>query len=255
VKRFPGCCAAILLVVVPVHTDNLVLVAGGDRADLASPFGVAFDSSGNLYFVEMKANRVGRIDADQRVSIAGSGTKGSVGDGGSALRAEFDGPHSLAVGMDGVIYVADTWNNRVRKIDPKSGIITNFAGGEKGFGGDGGPAAKAKFGGVYCIAFDPAGKTIYLADLDNRRIRAIDMKTGIVTTIAGNGTKGVPTDGAKATEAPLLDPRAVAADDKGNIWILERGADMLCASSMPPARSAPWLAPAKKDLPATEAKL
>src|SRR5437762_3226872 len=79
--------------------------------------------------------------------------------------------------------------------------------GEKGFDGGGGPAAKAKFGNVYCLAFDDRKEKLYIADLDNRRIRMIDMKTGIVTTHAGNGQKGVPADDAAAAEAPLLDPR------------------------------------------------
>src|SRR5437764_1286538 len=83
--------------------------------------------------------------------------------------AEFNGPHSLVAAPNGDLYIADTWNNRVRKIDGKTGIISSFAGtGEKGFAGDGGPAAKAKFGGVYCAAFDPRHEKLYIADLDNR---------------------------------------------------------------------------------------
>src|SRR5262249_18741810 len=118
--------------------------------------------------------------------------------------------------------------NRVRRLDPKTGIVTPFAGtGEKGYGGDGGPAAKAQFGAIYCVAFDPKGERLYLADLDNRRIRAIDRKTGIVPTVAGNGEKGVPADGAEAVKAPLVDPRAVAVDGKGNIYILERSGHAL----------------------------
>ena len=221
-------CAIVVLVVAPLRADKIVLVAGGDKSELTSPFGVAFDSAGHLYFVEMTANRAVRLDAGERVALAGTGKKGTSGDGGPALQAEFDGPHSLAAGPDGSLYIADTWSNRVRKLDLKTGTIAAFAGTcEKGFAGDGGPARAAKFGGVYCIAFDPAGKNMFLADLDNRRIRAIDMKTGVVSTVAGNGAKGVPKDGAAAVNAPLLDPRAVAADSKGNIYILERGGHAL----------------------------
>lgn len=97
----------------------------------------------------------------------------------------------------------------------------------KGFAGDGGPALEAQFGGIYCLAFAPRGDPLYLADLDNRRIRAIDMKTGTVSTIAGNGKKGVPKDGADATQAPLVDPRAVTADAQGNVYILERSGHAL----------------------------
>jgi DNA-binding beta-propeller fold protein YncE len=217
---------------------KVVLVAGGGsghdgvpatKARLEEPFGVDFDQAGNLYLVEMTGQRVCRIDRKGMLTtLAGTGRKGNGGDGGPALQAEFNSMHSLAVAPSGDVFVADTWNNRVRKIDTKTGRVVPFAGtGEKGFGGDGGPALEARFGGVYCLALDPHSERLYLADLDNRRIRAIDLKTGVVTTIAGNGQKGVPEDGADALKAPLLDPRAVAVDAKGNVYILERAGHAL----------------------------
>ena len=78
-----------------------------------------------------------------------------------------------------------------------------------------------------CIALSRGGEALYLADLDNRRVRAVDLATGVVTTLAGNGTKGVPEDAAVAAEAPLVDPRAVAADGSGHVYILERGGNAL----------------------------
>jgi DNA-binding beta-propeller fold protein YncE len=216
--------------------DKVVLVAGagGDgslalKGKLDGPFGVAFDRAGNTFIVEMTGQRVLKIDDKGKLTtFAGTGKKGDGGDGGPATEAEFNGPHSIAVGLDGTVYVADTWNNRVRAIDPKTGTIRAFAGtGEKGFAGDGGPATKAQFGGVYCVAFDPKGEQMYLADLDNRRIRAIDMKTKTVRTVAGNGEKGVPEDRAEAVKAPLVDPRAVAADGAGNVYVLERSGNAL----------------------------
>src|SRR5438445_9999798 len=93
--------------------------------------------------------------------------------------------------------------------------------------GDGGPAVKARFGNIYCASLDPSGERLYLADLDNRRIRVVDLGTGVVTTVAGNGKKGVPEDGADAVKAPLVDPRAVTVDDKGNVYILERSGHAL----------------------------
>jgi DNA-binding beta-propeller fold protein YncE len=218
--------------------DRLVIVAGGGKGDdrvpatevrLREPFGVAFDRAGNLYAVEMTGGRVLKVDPKGVLTVvAGTGKKGSGGDGGPASKAQFDGMHSLAVAADGTVYLADTWNNRVRKLDPRSGVVTAFAGtGEKGYGGDGGPALKAKFGGVYCVALDPEGKRLYLADLDNRRVRVIDLRTGVVTTVAGNGKRGVPRDGADARSEPLVDPRAVAADRKGNVYILERSGHAL----------------------------
>lgn len=219
----------VLLGVSSARADKIVLVAGDEKAKLTQPFAVDFDESGNLFFVEMTANRLGKLDAKGNLTILGGiGTKGDAGDDGPAEKAQFNGPHSLVVGADGSVYIADTWNNRVRKFDPKSAKLVAFAGtGEQGFAGDGGPALMAKFGGVYCLAFDPNREKMFIADLDNRRIRAIDLKSGKVATVAGNGTKGVPEDGAIATEAPLVDPRAVAVDGKGNIFVLERSGHAL----------------------------
>lgn len=217
---------------------TLVLVAGGDdpaepvratQGRLQGPFAVDLDPQGRLLLVEMTGHRVRAIDTSGMLStIAGTGRKGFAGDGGPARNAEFNGMHSLVVAASGDIFVADTWNNCIRRIDPQSGIISRFGGtGKKGFGGDGGPASSAEFGGVYCLAFDPSGKLLYVADLDNRRIRTIDMQTGIVQTVAGNGEKGIPPDGAQARQAPLVDPRAVAADGQGNVYILERSGNAL----------------------------
>jgi DNA-binding beta-propeller fold protein YncE len=228
----------LFFVSAPSRADKIVLFAGGTedkdgiaatKTKLNGPFGVASDKAGNFYLVEMLGLRVRRVDAKGiSTIIAGTGDKGTGGDGGPAQKAGLDGPHSLDATPEGDIYLADTWNNRVRKIDGKTGVITTVAGtGEKGFSGDGGPAVKAKFGGVYCVALDSSGANIYVADLDNRRIRAVDLKSGMVKTVAGNGEKGVPEDGAVATNAPLIDPRAVAVDAKDNVYILERGGNAL----------------------------
>jgi hypothetical protein len=227
-----------LLQLLAAHGAKVVLVAGGgDRVTgsalecrLHEPFGVAFDSFGNLFVAEMeKGQRVLKIDLDGRMHIvAGTGEKGNRGDGGPAAQATFNGLHNLAIAPGGDIYLADTWNNRVRKIDPKTGWISSFAGtGRKGFGGDGGPAAKAEFGSVINVALDPAGTRLYVADIDNRRVRAIDLDGEIVATVAGNGVKGLPTDGTDAKSAPLIDPRAVAVTAKGEFYILERSGHAL----------------------------
>jgi DNA-binding beta-propeller fold protein YncE len=222
----------------PEPAGRLELVAGGGtggdgvsarQARLVSPFGIGFDSAGTLYFVEMLGHRLRKIGPEGNVAtLAGTGREGSGGDGGPAAGAALNGPHSLAVAGNGDIFVADTWNNRVRRIDARTGRITNFAGtGRKGFSGDGGPAAQADFGGIYCLALDEARQTLDLADLDNRRVRRIDLKTGIVSTVAGSGAKDVPADGENAVSAPLVDPRAVALDDRGNLYILERSGHAL----------------------------
>jgi sugar lactone lactonase YvrE len=222
----------------PAHAAKLVLVAGGgpQAADapaieckLLAPFGVDFDRAENTYVNEMTGNRLVRIDPAGRLTVlSGTGQKGDGGDGGPARGASYNGPHNLAVTPDGDIYVADTWNNRIRKIDARTGLITVVAGtGRKGFNGDGGPAAQADFGGIYCASLSPDGQKLYAADLDNRRVRVVDLATGVVTTVAGNGSKGAPADGAVAREAPLVDPRAVAADAQGNVYILERSGHAL----------------------------
>ena len=159
----------------------------------------------------MISNRLGKIDPTGKVTI---------------LSTNLDGPHSLALAPDDVIYISDTWKNRVQKFDLRTGAMTTVAGtGEKGFSGDGGPAKQAKFDGIHCVSL--AGDNLYLADLGNRRIRALNLKSGIVKTVAGNGEKGIPSDGSIAVEAPLVDPRAVIGDIKGNIYILERSGNAL----------------------------
>lgn len=223
------------------RADKLVLVAGGGdggegafatEAKLIQPFGVDFLGD-NIVVVEMaKGERVRTFGPQGRIAtLAGKvGEKGDAGDGGPGSDARFNGIHSLAVGPDEQIYVADTWNNRVRIVERRGLLVKPFAGtGGKGFSGDGGPAAKAKFGGCFCVGFDPAGKNCFITDLDNRRIRKVELATGIVTTVAGSGEKGVPKNGEQATNQPLVDPRAHAVDAKGNLYILERGGHALRA--------------------------
>lgn len=221
----------------PARGEKVVLVAGGANATLPTPardgkldgpFGVDLLPSGNLIIVEMLGGRILSIDSKGMMDWrAGIGGKGFAGDEGPAQKAQFNGPHNLVVDKGGDIYVADTWNNRIRRIDSKNRVTTFAGNGTRGFSGDGGSAAQAEFGGIYCIAFDPSQKHLYVADLDNRRIRMIEMSSGIVTTVAGNGKSGVPRDGDKAQDAPLVDPRAVAADNSGNVYILERKGNAL----------------------------
>jgi len=229
----------LLSAVVVARADKVVLVAGGGEkgdgapateARLHHPFGVDFDKSGAMFIAELEGGHVHRVDVKGIFStIAGTGEKiGDAGDGGPAEKATFNGMHSLAIAPSGEIYIADTWNNRVRKIDQKGMTIGPFAGtGKKAYAGDDGPAVKADCGGIYCVAFSPDAKTLYLADLDNRRIRAVEMSSGTIRLIAGNGERGVPVDGAVAREAPLVDPRAVAADGDGKVYILERSGHAL----------------------------
>jgi sugar lactone lactonase YvrE len=219
------------------NADKLVVVAGGGdggdgspalKAKLVEPFGVGFDKAGTMFIIEI-TGRLLKLDAKGTVStVAGALKKGYEGDGGPAAKALFNGPHHLVLAPNDDIYIADTWNWCVRKIDARTGTISTLAGtGKKGYSGDGGPATKADCGGIYCLALDSKGERLYLADLDNRRIRMVELSTGIMATIAGNGQKGVPADGGMAKDSPLVDPRAVAVDAKGNVYVLERSGHAL----------------------------
>jgi sugar lactone lactonase YvrE len=199
------------------------------QVKLIEPFAVAFDSRGNWYICEYKGERIIRVDTHGKTSpFAGTGIVGHSGDGGRASSAAFHDPHGIVIGKDQKLYVADTLNHAIRRIDLKSGSVENLAGtGEAGYNGDGGPGDRAKFNGTFGLDLNQKGDKLYVADLNNRRVRMIDLKSGIVSTIAGTGESGVPADGADAAESPLVDPRAVAVDSKGNVYILERRGNAL----------------------------
>lgn len=210
-RRIAALLGACLLAAPAPSAQTSPVIRLAAAGGLDEPFAVDFDADGRMYIAEMAGNRVSVRDADGRFF---------------RIAASFDGPHHLLTGPDGFIYVADTRNHMVRRIDPGSGEVTRVAGtGARGFSGDGGPALAATFSGVYALAFH-AGQ-LYIADLDNRRIRAVDLSTGLVRTVAGNGERGVPADGALALSQPLVDPRAVAVDQAGQIYICERAGHAL----------------------------
>lgn len=215
-----------------VVMGNLLPAEGGVASKpgpLKAPFGVDWDSKGTMYIVELGGGRVFELSKEGKLAqMAGDGSKSYKGDGGPAKEATFNGMHNVAVGANDDIYISDTWNNCIRKIDAKSRTITTVAGtGKAGFGGDGGPATKAMFNYVMCVTFNKSKDKLYIADINNRRNRVMDLKTGVVQTVAGNGQKGVPRDGDLATDSPLIDPRAVAIDSKNNVYVLERGGHAL----------------------------
>jgi streptogramin lyase len=220
---------------VTVVVGHLLPSEGGPAqtpsSPLDSPFGIDFDPGGNMTIIELAGGRVHRLAPGGRLTqIAGDGSAGYGGDGGPAARATFNGMHNLAVRPSGDVFIADAWNHCIRKIDAASGVITTFAGtGTAGFSGDGGPAKEATFNFLMCVTLSPDNRRLHLADLKNLRVRVIDLETGRVDTVAGNGVQGVPPDGAVANNSPLVDPRAVAADAQGTVYILERSGHALRA--------------------------
>lgn len=209
--------------------DRIHLVAGGTqegtgieakKAVLKEPFGTEFDPGGHLWIIEMvSGNRLLQVDGGGILThVAGQEKPGYSGDGGPALNAQFNGPHNLAIRPNGNILIGDTWNGCIREVDVKAGTVKTLEGWKA-------PKGKERGNGPYCITLDFSGDSLYIADL--RQVHRLDLATGIAKVIAGNGQKGVPEDGAIATEAPLVDPRAVAADRQGNVYILERNGHAL----------------------------
>jgi DNA-binding beta-propeller fold protein YncE len=137
--------------------------------------------------------------------------------------------HNLAWASNNLLYISDTHNNLVRKINGNNNRLSTLAGtpNQKGFSGDNGLAEKAKLDTPISISLTPDEKTLLIADIRNRRIRAVDLNSGIIRTIAGNGKKGKPIDGKLTLKQPLMDPRAAVMDNDGNLFVLERNGHAL----------------------------
>jgi DNA-binding beta-propeller fold protein YncE len=215
--------AIVLFISAPARSqEKLAIVVDGDPL-LTTPFGFDFLPDGSLVVADFNGNRICKIDRDNHVAVVAGGGEAGHRDG-PLDRARFNQPHNVVVAGDGNLLVADTSNHCVRLIDLSRGEVTTVAGKpESGFAGDGGPARDALFNQAYHVVATEHG--FLLVDLGNRRIRAIEQ--GMIRTVAGNGDKGVPNDGALAGAAPLVDPRAVARDRQGNVWILERSGNAL----------------------------
>ena len=194
------------------------------QALLREPFMCAFDQQGNLYVAEAPNHCVRRIDRDTGVitTVAGTGSVGYSGDGGPATQATFNEPYSLEIDGNGDIYIVDRLNAVVRKVDGSSGVITTVAGtGEPGYGGDDGPGSQAQLREPNDCFLDGRGGLL-IADIQDQRIRRLDLASGIITTFAGNGEKVRGSDGGPAINASILGSRAVCMDSKGNTYIAER---------------------------------
>lgn len=193
-------------------------------AELDFPQGVAVDANGNLYIADRDNNRIRKVDVTTGIitTVAGNGTAGDAGDGGQATAAELDSSQDMALDAVGNIYISDWLNNKIRKVDANTGIITTIAGtGDSGFSGDGGAATAARLRSPSGITLDAAG-TIYFSDRSNDRIRKIDTN-GIITTVAGKGGfNAFSGDGGQAVDAEFNDPNGITIDGDGNIYVMDR---------------------------------
>ncbi len=214
-------------------TEKISTVAGtgtpgfsGDNgpaasAELNRPLGVAVDGSGNLYIADAVNNRIRKVDTTGNIStIAGDGTQGFSGDNGPAAGACLSFPSGVTVDANGSLYIADTFNNCIRRVDHITKNISTMAGdGTQGFSGDNGPAASAKLNRPLGVAAD-GSSNLYIADTVNNRIRKVDA-TGNISTVAGDGTKGFSGDNGPAANAQLDYPDGVAVDGSGSLYIAE----------------------------------
>jgi hypothetical protein len=226
----------------PAVTGNISPYAGiGDSgyagdgaaavsATLTTPGGVALDGAGNLYIADTGNNVVRKVTKATGIisTVAGNGTGGFAGDGAAAVSAELNQPWGVTVDSSGNLYIADTANQCIRRVDAGTGIITTVAGngvssgvgdGKGTFSGDGGQATLAGLSLPYAVAFDASGN-LFIPDSANNRIRRVAL-TGIISTVAGTGSAGWKGDGFAATAAFLNNPSGVALDPAGNIYIAD----------------------------------
>jgi sugar lactone lactonase YvrE len=185
-----------------------------------APYRVVTDRAGNIYIADFYNNRIRKVDTSGMITtVAGTGTQGYNGDGILAVNAELNSPSAVAVDGSGNLYIVDTWNHRIRKVD-SSGTINTIAGtGFAGVLGDGGAATSAQLNEPGGISLDSSGN-VYIADYANSKIRKIDA-AGTINTIAGLGSFGYSGDGGPATSASLNLPTGVAVDRVGNVYIAD----------------------------------
>jgi sugar lactone lactonase YvrE len=182
----------------------------GPESGLKNPFGVAFDDKGSMIIAEYLGGRLWDYSKSGQLTQLVKDTP-------------FNGMHNLARTRNGHIYISDTRANLIRMLDENTGKVTIVAGtGELGYNGDGIPATQAMLADPISISLSHDDKELYISDIKNFRVRVIDLTTGMIRTAAGNGTSAAPEDGEVASASPLVDPRAAAADSKGNLYILSR---------------------------------
>jgi hypothetical protein len=192
-------------------------------AELNFPTDLALDAAGNLFIADVRNNVIREVNAATSLisTVAGTGTAGYNGDGIAATSAELNGPTSVAVDAAGDLYIADYSNNLVRKVTVATGLISSIAGtGTAGYNADGIPASSAELNQPDDVVFDAAGNLVIAEDAGDR-VREVNATTGLISTIAGNGSFGYNGDGIAATSAQLNEPEGVAVDAAGNVFIAD----------------------------------
>ncbi len=197
------------------------------------PIAVTVNDSLDVFYIDAMTNTINKVNHTTGVMsviggyITNSTNVGYAGDGGLATTAIFNGPQAIAADDSGNVYIADKLNFRVRKIFAKNGIIQTYAGtGVNGFSGDGAAATSAKLGTAYGLCLDDSSN-LYITDQQNVRIRKVFKTSGVITTIAGNGSTGYTGDTGVATSATFNQPCGIAADDSGNIYIADRNNNVI----------------------------
>jgi trimeric autotransporter adhesin len=216
-----------------IGTDGVITTVAGNggaaysgeggpatAAEMGFPSGIAVDGVGNLYIALGALARVCKVDVSGTVStIAGTGIVGYSGDGGSATAAQLNEPVGVGVDFSGNVFIADEFQNVVRRVNT-AGIIATVAGNMwGGYAGDGGPATAAELDAPMGVAIDGSGN-LFIADEGNHVIRKVGA-SGVISTFAGTGVQGFSGDGGAATEAELCCPAAVAADTHGGLYFCD----------------------------------
>ena len=211
----------LILLFLPMLVNGQIITtyAGGGTIPIPDPIGGVFDKYDNYYCAGGDGNIVCKVSNTGIITtIAGNSISGFSGDSSLATSAELHTPTSVKLDTAGNFYICDANNNRIRKVDAITGIITTIVGGNSaGFGGDNGPAISATLNDPQDICFDKWGN-LYIADMFNHRIRKVDI-SGIITTIAGIDTPGYSGDNGPATAAKIRAPSGLAIDDTGNLYI------------------------------------
>lgn len=192
---------------------------------LGGPFNVVFDKKGNLYISLNSDSKVEKVDfsTGKVTTIAGTGEVGYSGDGKAASSAQLANPTGLVLDGKGNLYISDTGNERIRKVNLSTGIITTIAGtGETGFIGNGVKAINAQLANPLGLAMDNYGD-LYVVDRGNNRVRKINISSGTINTIAGTGNSGFSGDGELAKNADLSNPTGLAFNNTGDLFIVDRG--------------------------------